>query len=186
MSTLLDPGTYRGRALEGALGATTNGKDQVAVRFDLLDFPGQSITWFGFFTEKTETSTLKALRTAGWKGMDLADLSDLSDPECPEVYLVIEHDTYTNPETNQTKTSARVRWVNSAQGLAMTNRLAPDKAKILAARMREKLAALDALARQNGEVPKPAARKPPPADRVPHDVIDAQAEQHGSDDEIPF
>ncbi len=187
MTTLLDPGTYRARSIDGALGTTSKGKEQVAVKFDLLDFPGQSITWFGYFTDATTNSTFRALRTAGWKGQDLSDLSDLQNPEGPEVWLVIEHDTY------EGKTTAKVRWVNSAGGLAMKNAMEVDQAKTFAARMREKVAAFDAAAKQNGSAVTPAsasarngARTARRDDGPPLEELDRQASGAPSDDEIPF
>lgn len=163
MATLA-PGTYRARSIEGALGVTSGGKEQVAVRFDLLDFPGQTITWFGYFTEKTTDSTFRALRTAGWAGSDLSDLSDLADPEGPEVWLVIEHETYEN------KTSARVRWVNSAGGMALKSPLLGDQAKAFAARMRERVAAFDALSNQQAKPGAAPARAAPAPAAVDDDI----------------
>jgi hypothetical protein len=183
MANLLDPGTYRARSVEGALGQTSKGKEQVAVKFDLLDFPGQSITWFGFFTEATTNSTFKALRTAGWKGTDLSELSDLSNPDAPEVYLVIEHETYEGKKT------AKVRWVNSAGGLALKARLEPEQAKAFAARMRDQLAAFDAASKQNGGTPARAAQRRAEDDGPPLSELDRQAAEQGGGggpDDIPF
>jgi hypothetical protein len=166
---MLDAGTYRARAIEAALGETDAGKEQVAVRFELLDLPGQGITWYGYFTEKSTPITLKALRTAGWRGNDLMDLGDLCNPETtPEVYLVVEHETY------EGKTSAKVRWVNGAGGLSIKKALDPNKAKIFAARMKGQIVAFD----QNTGTPKTngAAKPPPPAEE----------QSPFSDDEIPF
>jgi hypothetical protein len=141
---MLDAGNYRARAIEAALGETETGKEQVAVQFTLLDLEGQTITWYGYFTDKTLETTFKALRTAGWKGQDLTDLTDLCAPaETPEVTLVVEHETYTNPESGESKTRARVRWVNGTGGLALKKALDPNKAKAFAARMRGQLAAFD-------------------------------------------
>lgn len=166
---IIQPGTYRARAIEGALGFTKGGKEQVAVQFDLLDFEGQRITWYGYFTENTTQSTFRALRSCGWTGSDLSDLSELSNPNGPEVYLVIEHETY------EGKTTAKVRWVNGASGLAMKNAMAPDQAKAFAARMQAQLAAFDAATKQaeaapaKGAAPKNAkpAAAPKKSDDIP-------------------
>lgn len=177
---MLDAGTYRAHAIEAALGETDTGKEQVAVRFSLLDHENTEITWYGYFTEKTAPVTLKALRTAGWRGTDLMDLSDLCNPDStPEVFLVVEHEEY------EGKTSAKVRWVNGAGGLALKKALDPNKAKVFAARMRGQIAALDAAAKQNGGgAARPPAR-PASFTDVPQDVLDAQAGSNGGDD-IPF
>jgi hypothetical protein len=147
---MLDAGTYRAKAIEAALGETDTGKEQIAVRFSLLDCENQEITWYGYFTDKTLETTFKALRTAGWKGQDLMDLSDLCGREdAPEVFLVVEHETY------EGKTTAKVRWVNGAGGLALKKALDPNKAKTFAARMKGQIAAFD----RSAGTPKPAPAK---------------------------
>jgi hypothetical protein len=179
MANTLEAGTYRACALEGALGLTNTGKEQVAVKFDLLDFPGQTITWYGYFTDNTTQSTFRGLRTAGWKGSDLSDLSDLSNPAGPEVYLVIERETY------QGKTTAKVRWVNSAGGLALKNAMVPEQAKAFAARMRDQLAAFDAVAKESGGAAP--ARHARTDDGPPIEHLDRRAREEGYDpDNIPF
>jgi hypothetical protein len=183
---MLDAGTYRAKAAEAALGETETGKEQIAVRFDLLDLEGQSITWFGYFTEKTTESTIKALRTAGWKGSDLMDLSDLCNPETtPEVHLVVEHESYTNPQTGQTKVQAKVRWVNGSGGLALKKALDPNKAKAFAARMKAQVAAYDRSAGTPAPKAKPQQRRP--ADGPPMEHLEQQSGgAPGGEDDIPF
>lgn len=176
---ILDAGKYRAQAIEAALGETDTGKEQVAVRFRLLDIEGQEITWYGYFTDKTTESTFKALRTAGWKGQDLSDLSDLEAQDTPEVTLVIEHEA-----DQQGNPRAKVRWVNGTGGLALKKALDPNRAKTFAARMKAQLVAFD----QGAGTPK-AAPKRNGADDGEHDPerLDrrSRAEGHGPDD-IPF
>ena len=177
---MIEAGNHRARAVEAQLGETKAGKEQVAVRFELLDLGGQSITWYGYFTDKTTESTFKALRTAGWKGMDLSDLSDLSSQETPEVTLVVEHEQEQDEYGNATgKVRARVRWVNGQGGLSLKSALAPDKAKSFAARMKGKLAAFD---RTNG-APKPA---PTHANGSRPPAPDAPPAGFQENDDIPF
>lgn len=188
---LIEAGTYRARATEGALGETQTGKEQVAVRFSLLDFEPQTITWYGYFTEKTTESTFRALRTAGWRGQDLADLSDLSREDAPEVHLVVEHET-----DQQGTPRAKVRWVNGTGGMGLKAALPADKAKAFAARMRGALAAFDQAEPGAAPTPspRPAAAKPAarpaarPAPRaaanggaIPHELLDQQAGEQGDD-----
>ena len=186
---IIEAGTYRARAVEGALGETKTGKEQIAVRFALLDpgLPQSNITWYGYFTEKTTESTFKALRVAGWKGQDLSDLSDLAG-ETPEVDLVVEHE-----EGQDGTTRARVRWVNGTGGIALGTQLAPDKAKVFAAKMRGQLAAFDkdsgasARAVAAHAPARPAGRPSNGAAEVPQEVLDAQAhEADSASDDIPF
>jgi hypothetical protein len=176
---MLDAGIYRARAIEAALGETDTGKEQVAVRFELLDVEGQQITWYGYFTDKTLETTFKALRTAGWRGQDLSDLSDLCGQDTPEVNLVVEHET-----DQQGKVRARVRWVNGTGGLALKKALDANKAKAFAARMKGKLVAYDRTA---------GSPKPPPKQANGHDDgefdpdrLEQRGQSEGRDDEIPF
>jgi hypothetical protein len=175
---MLDAGTYRAHAIEAALGETDTGKEQIAVRFKLLDVEGQEITWYGYFTDKTQETTFRALRTAGWKGQDLMDLSDLCNPQtAPEVFLVVEHETY------EGKTSAKVRWVNGTGGLALKKALDPNKAKTFAARMKGQIAAFD----RSAGTPKPAPKNGHTGGEHDPERLDRRAreEGHGPDD-IPF
>ena len=61
---MLADGTYRARAIEGALGFTKGDKEQAAILLDVSEgeAEGQRITWFGYFTEKTTDRTMEALR----------------------------------------------------------------------------------------------------------------------------
>ncbi len=185
MAQIIEAGTYRAKAVEGALGETSTGKEQVAVVFDLLD-AGQKITWYGYFTDKTLESTFKALRTAGWRGQDLSDLSDLSRQDTPEVNLVVEHE-----DDKEGQPRARVRWVNSTNGVGLKAALAPDKAKAFAARMKGAVAAFD---RGNGPpvtpaqrpAARPQARPAPPVPEVPQEVLDAQQDSAEPGESLPF
>src|SRR5438445_10684785 len=79
-------GTYRARATTWGLGSTGGDKEQVAVTFKLLDYPGKVITYYGSFSEAALEFTVKALRTCGWTGVDISDLQGL---DTNEVSLVV-------------------------------------------------------------------------------------------------
>jgi hypothetical protein len=177
MGTILEAGKYRAQAIEAALGETDTGKEQVAVRFRLLD-ADQEITWYGYFTDKTTESTFKALRTAGWKGQDLSDLTDLEAADAPEVTLVIEHEA-----DQQGNMRAKVRWVNGTGGLALKKALDPNKAKAFAARMKAQVLAFD----QNAGTPKPTPKRNG-SDSPPQEHLDRRGaeESGGRLDDIPF
>lgn len=104
----LQNGRYRARATDAVLGVADTGTKQVAVLFELLDVPGQSIAWYGYFTEKTEDRTLESLMHAGWQGDDLSNLmrDGLGDTE---VSLVVEQEQ--DQKTGEWR--PRVKWVNS-------------------------------------------------------------------------
>src|SRR5512133_2180052 len=174
---MLEIGEYRAQSKTAALGKTQGGKEQIAVTFDLLDLPGQSITWYGYFTETSEETTFRGPRAAGCVGDDLADLSSLQPGA--EVVLVIDHETY------EGKTRAKVKFVNSGSGgIPLKSQLAPDAAKSFAARMKGRLLAFDRTAGTPAQ-PKPAPRHAASASsEVPQEVLDRQAAEQS--DEIPF
>ena len=176
---LIEAGTYRAKAVQGVLGLTQGGKEQVAVLFELVG-AAQRLTWYGYFTEKTTESTFKALRTAGWKGQDLSDLSDLSSPDVPEVDLVVEHE----PDQQGT-VRAKVRWVNSTGGMGLSAPLEVNKAKAFAAKMKGKLAAFDRSAGAPKQQTKANPKRPPSSAQPPQEVLDAQEAEQVSDD-VPF
>lgn len=126
----ITPGSYNARAKQFALGLTSTMKEQVAVQFAIVGGPldGQTITWYGYFTEAAVERTLESLRICGWAG---DDLSDLTGTEANEVQIVVEEE----PD-QQGVARPRVRWVNELRGPMLKSELRPDQAKAFAARMR--------------------------------------------------
>lgn len=175
---MLDAGYYRARAVEWALGKTEKGNRQVAVRFETFDAedrPGEHITWYGYFTEKTEERTLESLQHCGWEGDDITDLSGI---ERNEVQLVVEQEEY------EGKRRARVQWVNKPGGGGIAIKAPLDeaekaefardvRAKVLAMRQGQRRAPASRSA--NARTPEP----PPIAD-------DPRYTSMGHDEEIPF
>lgn len=130
---MLDRGTYKARAYDAALGVSSKGTEQIAVAFRVTegDYAGQSITYYGFFSEKTVDRTLESLRHMGWTGDDLTSLDGI---DANEVEIVVDHE-----EDQQGEMRARVRWVNKpGSGLAMKERMSPQAAKAFAAKMKAK------------------------------------------------
>jgi len=128
--TYIQPGTYRARGVTAALGLTSKGSEQVAVELTLLEGEneGKSITWYGYFTDKTTERTLDSLRHLGWEGDDLADLTGI---DRNEVNVVIEDE-----QDDRGEYRSRVRWINRAGGLALKERLQGDQLKAFSARMK--------------------------------------------------
>ena len=91
-------GTYRAIALDGHLGFTSKGNEQIVVRFVITEGPQkeQSIQWFGFFSDACFDRTIQSLRHCGWKGDDVSDLTGI---DTHEVDIVVEHDEYQNKVT---------------------------------------------------------------------------------------
>jgi hypothetical protein len=170
---VIDEGTYAARALRAALGMTSTGKEQVAVEWGLLDGSGRKITSYHYFSsDKAIEISMDGLRTAGFQGNDLSDLSTLCHSEgcpTPECEIVIVHEEYNG------KTSAKVRFINSAGGLALSAPLDDAKAKAFAARMRGAIAAYEQSAGSNP--PRRAATKPRPQD---------DGGFQATDDDVPF
>ena len=156
---ILEEGKYRGKAREWDLGKASTGTVQVAVSFDLLDRPGQQIVWYGFFTDNSLETTVKALRAMGWQGSDPSELGSngggLSEKE---VTLVVEHE-----QDQKGQKRARVRWVNPGGGVALKEALAGQDLKAFGAQLRGKILALDPSRASQHAAARPAAQQRPPA-----------------------
>ena len=165
------PGTYRARvtAVEDVqFGMSHGGNEQIAVPFVVTqgDAQGETITWFGSFTDKAVEITLKALRACGWQGDDLNDLTGVVDNE---VELVCAVETYNE------KTSLKVKWVNKpGEGKVKLERpLDGGQRAAFAARMKGTVIALRQGEGRPGAPSAATARK-------------AEAKAHGAIDEVPF
>jgi len=155
---MLPAGEYKAVAVDGVLGETSTGKEQIVVTFEVTQpeaFVGRRINWYGYFTEKTADRTLESLRYCGWTGNDLSvfEFSSQVNPASQgfgsqEVVIVVEHE----PDQNGTP-RARVRWVNQAGGGGVKQKLDTGKAKALAARMKARLAMLDQRLKSSAQQP---------------------------------
>lgn len=166
-------GIFRGKAQSWGLGETKDGKEQVAVTFALVVPAGapppehSTVTWFGYFTEKTWARTIESLQHCGWKSDDLSDLSGL---DANEVELVIDEEEYDG------KTQTKVRWVNKAGGgFQLKAPLAVDRAKGFAASMKDKIRGLNA---SKGAPPANGSGHPPTAATAPAPAV--------SEKDVPF
>jgi hypothetical protein len=172
-------GAHRAKAIDAALGMTKTGKEQVGVCFELVE-NGERITWFGYFTDGTFERTIESLRYLGWTGTDLMDFRQGLPAGCDkEVEIVVdeEDDQNGNPRL-------KVRWVNGGGGVAVRDVLDETAARSFSARMKAKVAALQAA---KGE--KPAARKPTPTQAQGRAVVGAMKNAAGepiAQDDIPF
>lgn len=104
---MIQPGRYKAKAIDWKLGVTSNGNEQIGVLFQLDD--GQTLTWYGHFTEKTAERTLESLEHMGWDGVDITNPVGL---DANDVQLVIEHEV----SEKDGKTYPKVRWVNRLGG----------------------------------------------------------------------
>ena len=175
---MLRNGTYPGRAIGAALGFTKGEKPQVAVELEVTEGEdaGQRITWFGYFSEKTEGRTLESLRTLGWQGDDLDDLSTATG----DCMFVVEQEEW------EGKVSAKVKWINKAGGLALSAPMDANQARSFAERMKGKAIASRMAAQGSGTAPAPAKPRPASAQRQAPPKRDQHPNAPGADDDIPF
>lgn len=154
MDTRKMNGTYKARAVDGGLGETSTGKEQIAILFEVLaegEFKGARLTYYGYFTDGTIESTIKGLRACGWAGTDLSELLDFkkSNLAANEVELVIEPEQGQRDgkpevdEKGEPVMRARIRWINALARIGLKAALTVDKAAAFAARMKGRLLAFD-------------------------------------------
>ena len=166
----LKNGTYRARPLTAVLGFTQSGSPQIAVEFGIVDPPGERIVWCGYFTDKTWERSEDALRHCGWMGNDISEFAygnPLPAGFDREVELVVEEELNLNGQL-----VAKVRWVNSGQGVALRNVMTTAQATTFAQELKAKMLLR---AKSAGAKPAPAPR---PAPAPPAAVA--------ADDDIPF
>lgn len=139
-------GTYRGVPVECGLGVTSTQKEQIAVVFELLDPPGERLTWYGYFTDASIETTYKALRAIGWQGCDITEFAAGALPEGvdKQVDLVVEME-----EGNDGVYRPRIRWVNGGGGVAIKTPLNAAQTATLAARLKAKFLGFD---QRSGEI----------------------------------
>lgn len=156
---------FKARGIQAALGKTSNGNPQVAVELEITEGErqGDTLTWYGYFTDKTEERTIQSLRLLGWEGDDLSSLIGIDQNE---VTIVVEEEEYDG------QVREKVKWINGG-GLAMKETMDDGAAKAFAAKMRGKVLAVSkAMPRAkpaNGQ--KPPAQKPPSEDDLKGDDI---------------
>lgn len=171
---MIEKGTYRALPVDATLGRTGTGKEQIAVLLELADESGRRISWYGYFTDATFDRTIESLRHLGWQGNDLSEFATgLPEGVNNEIEIVVDHE-----EDQEGNTRARVRWINSGRGIAVKERLAEHEARAFGARMRSRVAALQAGKNGGAATSRPAAPGPRP--------VAEPAREELTDDDIPF
>ncbi len=173
----MEDGYYTMKGVAGGLGNAKTGTPQIAVQLVVSQGPakGESITWFGTFTDNATEYTFAALRTLGWEGDDLTNLAGLDKNE---VRVHVKTEEY------QGKWNQKAKGIYPLGGLGLANPMSERDAKAFAATMKgAAVASRSAVASAkpaNGKPKaKPAARQQP-AGRGP-DFADMP-----NDDDIPF
>lgn len=169
-------GKHRARAVEWNIGVAGTGTMQVGILFELLDLPGETIDWFGFFTDASCNRTVRSMQSCGWVGNDLNDMSGMGDKE---VQLVIEEEEYDG------KKRLKVKFVNSPGGLRMSRVLSPDELRVFAAEMKPKIEAI--LGLQSNPTRTPPPRPQPTKPQPPKVSTQGRPEPPPlTDQDIPF
>lgn len=185
MSLPMQKSKYNAKAVAASLGKTNEGKPQIGITCEVIDHPdhvGETITWFGYFTEKTEDRTIESLQHFGWTGDDLSELADLDAEACARllptpVSLVCEPDEYDG------RVKLKVQWVNKLGGaFAFKAPLEGADLKTFAAQMRRKIRGAQQAggARPSQPATRSASNGSPgrPATQARH--------PNAPDDDIPF
>ncbi len=164
---MIAAGTYRATPTCWGLGESKNGTEQFVIEFKLGD--GMKIEAYLFFsTEKNTKRSIQSLRYCGWTGNDIRDVQDLDS----DVEIVVEHEEYNG------KMRAKVLWINALGGnVSKQVKMAPDKAKAFAEKLRASIAEVDA--KDGAPTPKPK--------KVENVVADSfRGEESGDDSGLPF
>ena len=201
MSNLI-PGTYKAQPDSVQFGIVEkSGNEYVRLGFVIgfEDGSAESISADLFFTvEKNTARSIESLRYCGWTGTDLAALDmGVDGMGSAVVDLVLDSESYTDPETNVTTDRLRVKWINRPGGVPVAKPMSGAQRAQFAARLK---GALMVDARANGTKPaagaaparstnaRPAARPapaPPPANGgVPQ--WDGTGPDPSAADDIPF
>lgn len=139
----------KARAIEGSQewGFANTGTEQVGIRVLVLDgeLKDQTFTWYGYFTENSETRTLEQLMIAGWDGQEPMNLPGLG---ATEFELQLEEQEEQDEQGNVTGAYWRPTFINRV-GVAMRNKMDDGQKRAFASR-------LSALART---IQKPATQQ---------------------------
>lgn len=195
---MITAGTYKARVQGECVLGTSKSKGTPFIEFYLTilegEHKGSRARWTGYFTENTNERTIQSLQICGWAGDDVSDFTDgmLHGLDSNEVEIVVELEEYevvdkeSGQKTGETKTSAKVAWINRAGGfLNKAAAMNEGAAKAFGAKMR----GLVLKAKEKTPVvqqTKPAAAKPA-ATRAPAPATGADfGDYDSSGDEIPF
>lgn len=192
----IPPGKYQATAQGSVLGRTSNGKDQIAVNFDVETPAGLlSLTWYGFFTEAAEPHTLKKLRNLGWDASDPTnEFSHLNLGAGSPVYgkkveLVIEDE----PMQDGSGVRSKIAFINGPGGgleTAVKERMSPEEASAFGARMRARIGTSRPAVPQKPKAAPAPARAPapvaPPRAHAASGMQEAFPGEFGPGEEPPF
>jgi hypothetical protein len=122
---MITPGNYVLKAIDANLGESKDGNPYVCVNFEVTEgeHKGETLPWFGHFTEKTKHQTARALKLLGFAGDDITKLDTVrGQTSC---YVEVEPGPDGSPR-------ARVRFVGPRQ----VKELEPGKAAKFSAQLK--------------------------------------------------
>lgn len=131
---MIPAGTHKAKAVSATLEKSPEkGTQNAHVKFQLES--GETLDWYGYFTEKTEARTIEALLLCGWDGQDFVTFRGVTTNV---VHVVVEHETYNG------QTRAKIAWVNDPNRTVGGKPMEAAEVSSFADRMRAKVAALKA------------------------------------------
>lgn len=151
MSLPMEKATYSARAFAISFGEADNENStkQVGVTFEIVEEvtmsdettgwnpTGETISWIGFFTDKTAARSIESLCHCGWKGEDLSEFDGM-DESAVRAALPDVVSLACEPEEYKQEWRLRVQWVNRHGGgrMAFKKPIAGNDLKSFAAQMR--------------------------------------------------
>lgn len=104
-----DGDRVRCRVIDYALGAAGTNTEQIGLQLQVTDGPytGRVLTYYGFFTEKTEEETVKAMVAFGWDG----NVQNLDSIKTKDAFATIQHEA--SEKNGKKSVRERVRWINA-------------------------------------------------------------------------
>lgn len=189
MALPMEKARYSARAKHWQLGAAGTGTPQVGVEFEVEDGDqkGERISGYFALSDAAADYTLQKLRNCGWTGNDVFELENPEKSASMAANLVeitVEPEDevkdgkpVVNEQTGDVKRRLKVGFVNRAGGLAMKSSLTDDQRRVLGAKMKARLSALDLKSRPASNGNGSAARAGPSGPNPP---------PPGIEDEIPF
>lgn len=145
---LIPEGYYYGVVTDHGFGPDEGktGTPYLSVAFDLEDMKTHeaigSITAYLYLSDKAIEKTVEKLRAIGFVGNDASELADGTKLRGMRCQVQIIHESYTNPQTNETKMTVKVGWINSENyqpsGVAHSDTAAKANASRLSALLKAK------------------------------------------------
>jgi len=147
---MIPAGYYQAKCTETQWCFSSKGTKSIACLFELFidaDVPEKNttITWYGYFTDKTWERTCESLMHMGWSGDDLSELGELEQT----VSLDVAEEEYEGRVRN------KVQWVNPVgrKGISNSNPMSEQDIQQFAAQMKSRLGKLSVPKSNSGDSP---------------------------------